>query len=177
MSEPFTQQDFRIEGDKLRLSRRGFHAVLIMSKDAASMQLIKMLASINVNRLETGYLDISQGKNREVIIMSRKTSTEIKNLPYLGFFCDGKLKCRYKGEVTKNAIAKYFEDKIISESMQSASSERKTTTKQSAQFSMAKNGIDSGRSGKGAKVLPDQRNNGMIGLNAAWRGDKDILNE
>lgn len=166
MSEPFTSEDFRVEDGKLRLAKRGAVAVLIMSKTPESLQLVKTLSGLNVNNLHTGYLDISQGQNRNVILQSKNTQTPITSVPYLGFFFDGKLKCRYKGEVTKSAMVNYFQDKIIECATQSASSVRKSdtvNTSQMTKFTMAATG------NKGKQIQAD---NSIIGFNTSWRADK-----
>ena len=171
MSESLTHEDFRVEDGKLRLAKRGAVAVLIMSKTPESIQLVKTLASINVNNLHTAYLDISQGKNRDVILLSRNTATAITSLPYLAFFYDGKLKCRYKGDVNKAAMSNYFQDKIIEVATQSSSSARKSETISSTnmgKFTMATSGDKNKPTG--GKVIPVD--NSIIGYNRAWLVDQ-----
>lgn len=171
MSTPYTNEDFRDEDGKLRHASRGPVAVVIMAKqDPNALKLVKMLAKINIDRLETGYLDISQGKNREVIIMSRNTNTTIGKLPYLAFFYDGKLKSRYKGDVSEAALDRYFREKINEAATQSASSERKDVTSSSSRFSMA--AAASGAAGKKPTAADAAKAHGtMIGANVAWRSD------
>jgi len=169
MSEPLSHDDFRIEDGKLRLAKRGAVAVLIMSKTPESIQLVKTLSALNVNNLHTCYLDISQGENRNVILKAKQTQTPITSVPYLGFFFDTKLKCRYKGDVTKAAMANYFQDKIIECATQSASSVRKSDTVSSSnvgKFTMSA----SGNKPSGGKQAPVD--NSIIGFNSAWRADK-----
>lgn len=162
MSEPFTNDDFMLQEGKLRLARREPCAVVIMTKtDANSIKLTKILSSIS--GLTTGYLDISAGKNREVVNMSRETNTPITHLPYLAFFFDGKLKSRYKGDVTKDALTKYFSEKIF----EAKSSNMVSKDEPSApRFTMAQPN----------KQMPsgDPKTNGMVGLNVAWRSDVSL---
>src|SRR6056297_3449101 len=115
MTEPLSYDDFGLEdGKKLRLLRRGVYAVLFMAKDdKASMQLVRIMKNLQIPGMATGYLDITKGKNREVIALSRRTSSQINSLPYLGIFCEGKLKCRYKGAVNREKLRNYCQQKVI----------------------------------------------------------------
>ncbi len=170
MSEAFTNEDFRIDDGKLRLAKRGYVAVLIISRDTESVDLVKKLASLNVPQLHTGYLDITQGSNRKVVVMAKSTSTPIQSVPYLGFFVDGKLKIRYKGNTDKKTLFDYFQDKILESAQQSASSVRKSDTRgtvQAANFAMAKSNAKAN-----GKVLPSAAAVGMIPYNMPWRSDK-----
>lgn len=172
MTEPLSHDDFGTEdGKKLRLMRRGAFAVLFMAKDDASMQLVRIMKGIQVPGMTTGYLDIARGKNREVIAMSRKTTSKINSLPYLGIFYDGKLKCRYKGAVNREKLRHYCQQKVIEFSTTSQSS-RQTTVRSDGgrragadQFSMARS------SGSNDKPIPHPTKAGMIGYNTAWKLD------
>ena len=171
MSEAFNNEDFRVEDGKLRLARRGYVAVVIMSKTPESIQLVKTLASLNVTNLQTGYLDISQGQNRQVVLMSKNTPTYIQSAPYLAFFADGKLKCRYKGDVNKKTMTDYFQDKIIEAAQQQSSTVRKSETVSSsnaANFAMANKNTMMG----GGKQLPIPKDSAFIGFNRAWLADQ-----
>lgn len=174
MSEAFTFEDFRIEDNKLRLAKRGFVAVVILSRDPDSLELVKNLATLNVPHLHTGYLDITQGANRKVVVMAKNTTTPIQSVPYLGFFVDGKLKCRYKGDTNRSTLFEYFQDKILESAQQSASSStiRKNETRGSVgakNFAMAEN---NDKANRGGKNIPSVKDTGVIPYNMPWRGDK-----
>lgn len=160
MSEPLSNDDFKVEGGKLQLLRPGFYAVLLMSKnDQNCISLAKILNVINVDRLHVAYLDITSGGNRNVITMSRDTKTNISGIPYLGFFVEGTLKSRYKGEVSKDSISKYFTEKVF-EARSKSVNQREETPK----FSM-----DAKRPSQAAAV---EGANQLIGRNVAWRADQ-----
>jgi len=173
MTEPLKKDDFGIEdNNKLRLLRRGSYAVLFMAKgDQGSMQLIRILKNVQVPGMTTAYLDITQGKNRDVITMSRKTTAKITGVPYLGIFHDGKIKCRYKGAVDREKLRDYCQNKVI----EFASSGSGPRPKQEGiinrkvkadQFSLSRNS-----KGSQPKTGPNPTSAGMVGLNAAWRVD------
>ena len=163
MTEPLTHEDFDVEDGKLHFKRRGSCAVLIMPKDAQSMQLAKILSSLNIDGLATSYLDITQGKNRDVILLARKTNTPITKVPSLAFFFDGKLKSRYKGDANKSAMYKYFQQKVV-EYASKGSSGGKNVDSKTPQFAMAKTGAN--------VPIPSAKASGMVGINVAWRNDK-----
>lgn len=171
MSIPLSYDDFVIEDGKLRLARRGNVAVLIYAKSPETEQFKKLLTVLNVERLQSAFLDISQGKNKQVILDSRKTTTPIKDVPYLGFFADGKLKARYKGVINKGKLEEFFNDKIVESAMaEKTTGTRKNDTVSStmaSQFSMSRT------SGAGAKG-PVSSSAGTIPYNQAWK--KDIPN-
>jgi len=172
MSTVFTQEDFRVEDGKLRLAQRGPAAVLIMSRGVpAHLELLKVLKSVKLNHLETGYLDITQGKNREVINMSRETGTPIAALPSLLYFYDGKLKSKCKKDnISKSTLEVYFQEKMQESATQNASSERKNMTGGDtvSRFSMAQQN----NSANGKKVDPKALGS-LIGINVAWRSENN----
>lgn len=168
MSVEYNIDDFSLENGKLRLAQRGPVAVFFMSKsDAKHQQVLQVLKTIRLDKLEIGFLDITKGKNREVIIMSRDTNTPITQLPYLAYFYDTKLKAKYKSDVTKSALERYFLEKMMESATQSASSGKSLVANDpSRKFSMAQQQSSSGGSGKPV----DPRNLGaLIGSNVAWR--------
>lgn len=180
MSIPLSNEDFGVEDGKLRLLRKGYFSVLIYSKtDPRAEQVRKLLSSLDVNQLHTAYLDISQGKNKEVILQSRKTSVPITDVPYLGFFVDGKLKARYKSNIEPNALKKYFTDKIVEAATStekiSNPNIRKNETVQRAmndQFSMSRPGGRSvGGSGLPTSGSLSSASSGTIPFNQAWKTD------
>jgi len=175
MTEPLSHDDFGIEdGKKLRLMRRGIFAVLFMAKDdRPSMELVRIMKNLQVPGMATGYLDITKGKNREVISLSRRTSSQINSLPYLGIFCEGKLKCRYKGAVNREKLRNYCQQKVVEFSTK-AQSYRTGPVRQDGgavnrqvkadQFSLARN--------EGSeKSQPHPTKAGMVGINTAWKLD------
>jgi hypothetical protein len=171
MAEPLSHDDFGIEdGNKLRLLRRGVVAVLFMAKgEQGSMQLVAILKTLQVPGLATCYLDITTGKNRDVIKLSRKTTAKITTLPYLALFCDGKLKFRYKGEVDRERLRSYCQKKVIDLSSASHSQLKpRGTPANSQQFSMARSNKSENNPGGG----PHPSKAGIIGYNTAWRVDK-----
>ena len=173
MTEPLSHDDFGIEdGDKLRLMRRGIFAVLFMAKgEQGSMQLARILKTLQVPGLETGYLDITQGANREVIKMSRKTTAKITTLPYLALFYNGKLKFRYKGDANRETLRNYCQKKVI-ELSSKPSTIRPATVRSdggnSQQFAMARSNATNS-----TKPAPSATKAGIIGYNVAWRIDHD----
>lgn len=183
MSIPLSHEDFEIQEGKLRLTRRGYFCVLIYSKaDPRAEQLRKVLANLDVNQLHAAYLDISQGKNRDVILQSRKTSVPITDVPYLGFFVDGKLRARYKGA---GDLKKWFTDKIVEAATAtekiSNPNVRKNETVQRAmneQFTMSRPGGRSvGGSGGGSTASQAAINSSsLIGFNTSWRTEMGSKN-
>jgi hypothetical protein len=173
MSEPFTNEDFNIQGDKLRLARRGAVAVLIMSKSVPEhIQLLKVLSSINLNHLETGFLDISSGKNREVVVQAKQTTTQINQLPYLAFFYDQKLKARYKGDIHKGKMEHWFQEKIMECAQANVSSDRKNMTSAPNQrFAMAQQQMPVTVGGGTKKQTDGIGQSSVVGINVAWRAD------
>lgn len=175
MTEPLSHDDFGIEdGKKLRLLRRGVFAVLFMAKDdKASMQLVRIMKNLQIPGMATGYLDITRGKNRDVIALSRRTTSQINSLPYLGIFCEGKLKCRYKGAVNREKLRNYCQTKVIDFSTK-AQTHRTGPIRQDGggsinrtvkadQFSLARSNGDASKGGG-----PHPVKAGMVGLNRAW---------
>jgi len=176
MTEPLSHDDFGIEdGKKLRLLRRGCFAVLFMAKDdGASMQLVRIMKNIQVPGMATGYLDITKGKNRDVISMSRKTSSQINSLPYLGIFCEGKLKCRYKGAVNREKLRNYCQQKVIEFSTKAQTSRTGPIRQDGGavnrnvkadQFAMSRSNADMRG---GGQSQPSSTKAGMVGVNKAW---------
>lgn len=176
MTEPLTHDDFGVEdGKKLRLMRRGAYAVLFMAKDdGASMQLVRIMKNIQVPGMATGYLDITKGKNRDVITLSRKTNSQISSLPYLGIFCEGRLKCRYKGAVNREKLRNYCQQKVVEFSTK-AQTYKTSAVRQDGgavnrnvkadQFSLSREDRNTSQ--------PNPTKAGMVGVNVAWRLDSD----
>uniref|UniRef100_A0A6C0JTA6 Thioredoxin domain-containing protein n=1 Tax=viral metagenome TaxID=1070528 RepID=A0A6C0JTA6_9ZZZZ len=171
MSTEYNIDDFSLDGGKLRLAQRGPVAVFFMSKsDPKHMQVLQVLKTIRLDKLEIGFLDITKGKNREVIIMSRDTNTPITQLPYLAYFYDTKLKAKYKSDVTKSALERYFLEKMMESATQSASSGKSLVNDPSKKFSMAQQQSSSGGgAGGGGKPVDPRALGGMVGQNVAWR--------
>jgi hypothetical protein len=164
MSEQLSHDDFACEDSKLRLLRKGAFAVLFMTKgDSTSASLINILKQIRVGGMETGYLDISKDRNKEVILMSRKTNSPISTVPYLAIFYEGRLKCRYKSDVDVEKIRTYCQKKVIE-----LASEIKMPSKgpvnatNAQQFAMARS-----QGPSGSTNTPDPAKIGIIGYNKA----------
>lgn len=170
MSEPLSNDDFTIEDAKLRLLRKGPYAALFMAKnEAGSMSLIKILKTIQVPGMQTGYLDITQGKNKDVITLSRKTKAPISSVPYLAIFYDGKLKFRYKGDVDTEKIRSYCQNKVIEMAnelkMPVATTRQTVGSTSQQQFAMARQ--QTGAASDATKNAPDATKVGIIGYNKA----------
>lgn len=166
MSEPLSNDDFSIEDSKLRLLRKGPFAVLFMAKnDPGSMSLVKILKTIQVPGMQTGYLDITQGKNKDVVTMSRKTKASISSVPYLAIFYDGRLKFRYKGDVDAEKIRNYCQNKVIEMVNEMKAPKQTVSASGQPQFSMARQ--QSGAANEAVKNAPDATKAGIIGYNKA----------
>lgn len=110
-----TQEDFSVskgvKGNILTTGIPGVSVVLFYSTRCEHCQgllpLFKKLPGA-VSGCQFGMINISVGKNKDVVLKSRNTITDIKVVPYILLFVNGRPYMRYVGPHTIENISKFI---------------------------------------------------------------------